>query len=67
MEEQYLLESCGSDEDSDVDEHNDIYGEDDSLLPISQDVLPSVMFNDTSETRKDSSRRKTHHPKVMNG
>ena len=65
MEEQYLFESCGSEEDSDVDELNDIYGEDDSLLPISQDVLPSVMFDDTSETRKDSSRRKTHNPKVM--
>ena len=36
MEEQYLFESCGSKEDSDVDEHNDIYGEDESLLPISQ-------------------------------
>ena len=67
MEEQYLFESCGSEEDSDVDELNDIYGEDDSLLPISQDVLPSVMFNDTSETRNDSSRRKTHNPKVMRG
>ena len=67
MEEHYLFESCGSDEDSDVDEHKDIYGEADSLLPISQDVLPSVMFNDASETYRDSSRRKTHHSKVMRG
>ena len=67
MEKLHLFEPYGSDEGSDVDGHHDLQREDDSLLPISRDSQPSIMFNSSGETQQYSSRRKTHRHKVISG
>ena len=67
MENQHLFEPDGSDDGSDVDGHHDLQREDDSLLPISHDSQPSIMFNSSGETQQCSSRRKTNRHKVISG
>ena len=66
MEKQHLFEPNGSDDDCDGQGHHDLQREDDSLLPISRDSQPSIMFNSNAETQQYSSRRKTHRHKVIN-